>query len=173
LLKLRIRGASLYALVLRHGGELLNAKGFCDGVLYNSQNYWTLDISSVVVPNVSLTRLLTQKAEVVLTKGKPLGFVYNPCVKGVSEKLNRVGNRYNIRMIFRTEHTLMSSLMKTRLQRDMQRTAQRIYSILCECDRSYYIGEKFFYVLYPNSEINRITIIIMNTSPTRWNEVLV
>jgi hypothetical protein len=45
---------------------------------------------------------------------KPLGFVYIPYMKGVSEKFRRVGNRYNIRMIFKTKRTLRNSFMKTR-----------------------------------------------------------
>jgi hypothetical protein len=45
---------------------------------------------------------------------KSLGYVYIPYVKGVSEKFKRIGNRYNIKTIFRTKHTLRHSLMKTR-----------------------------------------------------------
>jgi hypothetical protein len=71
---------------------------------------------------------------------KPLGSVYIPYVKGVSEKFKRVGNRYNIRTIFRTKHTLRSSLMNTRPKIEPQQTAQCGYSVLCECGRSY-IGE--------------------------------
>jgi hypothetical protein len=63
-----------------------------------------------------------------------------PYMKGVSEKLKYIGNLYNIRMIFKTKHILRSSLMKTRPERDLQQTAQCIYSIPCECGRSY-IGE--------------------------------
>jgi hypothetical protein len=66
--------------------------------------------------------------------------VYIPYVNGVSEKFKRIGNRYNIRTIFKTKHTHRSSVMKTRLERDEQQTAQCIYSIPCECGRSY-IGE--------------------------------
>jgi hypothetical protein len=58
---------------------------------------------------------------------KPLGFVYIPYVKGVSEKFKGIGNRY-IRTIFKTRHTL-SSLMKTRPKRDSLQMAQCIYSI--------------------------------------------
>jgi hypothetical protein len=65
--------------------------------------------------------------------------VYIPYVKGISENFRRISNRYNIRTIFRTKRTLGKSLMKTK-QRDMQQTAQCIYSIPCECGRSY-IGE--------------------------------
>jgi hypothetical protein len=71
---------------------------------------------------------------------KPLGSVYIPHVKGVSEKFKHIGNQYNIWMIFKTEHTLRRSLMKTRRERDPQQTALCVYSIPCECGRSY-IGE--------------------------------
>jgi hypothetical protein len=47
-------------------------------------------------------------------KQKPLDSVYIPYVKDVSEKFKRIGNRYNIRTIFKTKHTLRNSLMKTR-----------------------------------------------------------
>jgi hypothetical protein len=61
-------------------------------------------------------------------------------VNGVSEKFRLVGNQYNIRTISKTKHTLRSSHMKTRLERDLLQTAQWIYNIPCECGRSY-IGE--------------------------------
>jgi hypothetical protein len=51
---------------------------------------------------------------------KPLGYVCIPYVKGVSEKFRCIGNRYNIRMMFKTKHIVGSSLMKTRLERDAQ-----------------------------------------------------
>jgi predicted GIY-YIG superfamily endonuclease len=66
--------------------------------------------------------------------------VYIPYAKGVSEKFKCIDNQYNIGMIFKTKHTLRSALIKTRLERDPQQTAQCIYSIPCECGRSY-IGE--------------------------------
>jgi hypothetical protein len=46
------------------------------------------------------------------TEEKPLGFVYIPYVKGVSKKFKRIGNRYDIRTIFKTKHKLRSLLMK-------------------------------------------------------------
>jgi hypothetical protein len=67
---------------------------------------------------------------------KPLGSVYMPYVKGVSEKFKRIGNRYNISTIFRTEHTLKGSLMGSRPERHPQQTAQCVYSIAYECGRS-------------------------------------
>jgi hypothetical protein len=66
--------------------------------------------------------------------------VHIPYVKGGSEKFKRMGNSYNIGTIFKIKHTLRSSLMKTRPDRDPQQTAQFVYNIPCECDRSY-IGE--------------------------------
>jgi hypothetical protein len=71
---------------------------------------------------------------------KPLGSVYIPYVKGVSKKLKCIGNWYDIRMI-KTKHSLRSSLMKTRPERDPQQTAQYIYSIPCECGISH-IGKR-------------------------------
>jgi hypothetical protein len=62
-----------------------------------------------------------------------------PYVKGISEKFKRIGNRY-IKMIFKTKHTLRDTLMRTRPMSDPQLTAHRIYSIPCECGRSY-VGE--------------------------------
>jgi hypothetical protein len=59
---------------------------------------------------------------------------------GVSEKFKLIGNRYNIQMIFETEHTLRRSLIKTRPERGPQQTAQCAYNIPCKCGRKY-IGE--------------------------------
>jgi hypothetical protein len=64
---------------------------------------------------------------------RPLGSVYIPYVKGVSENFKRIGNRYNIRKYFRTKHTLRRSLKKSKLERDPQPTAR-------ESSRSY-IGQ--------------------------------
>jgi hypothetical protein len=68
---------------------------------------------------------------------KPLGSVYIPNVKGVSEKFRRTGNPYNIGTIFKTKDTLRSSLMKSRPERDPQQMAQCIYNIPRECGRIY------------------------------------
>jgi hypothetical protein len=56
---------------------------------------------------------------------------------GVSKKFKCTGNGYNIRTIFKTKHTLRSSLMKTGPERDLQQMTQCVYSIPCECGRSY------------------------------------
>jgi hypothetical protein len=63
--------------------------------------------------------------------------VYIPCVRGVSEKFKHIGNLHNIRTIFKTKHTLRSSLKKTRPESDQQQMAQCVHSISLECGRSY------------------------------------
>jgi hypothetical protein len=68
------------------------------------------------------------------------GTVVIPYVKGVSEKFRRIGNRYNIRTIFKTSHTIRRAIMKTRPDRDLLETRHCIYSIPCEYGRCY-IGE--------------------------------
>jgi hypothetical protein len=61
-------------------------------------------------------------------------------VNGISERFKRIGNRCNIRKIFKTKRILRGSLMKTRPERNPQQKAQCVYSVSCECGRSY-IGE--------------------------------
>jgi hypothetical protein len=56
-------------------------------------------------------------------KGTPVGSMHIPYMKGVSEQFKCIGNRYNIRTIFKTKHFLRSWLMKTRLGRDSQQRA--------------------------------------------------
>jgi hypothetical protein len=71
---------------------------------------------------------------------KPVSTVCIPYVKGFSEKFKRIGNRYNIRTIFRTRNTLGSSLMRKKPKWGPQQTTHCVYSIPCECGRRY-IGE--------------------------------
>jgi hypothetical protein len=76
-------------------------------------------------------------------EGKPPGSVYIPYINGISgkftyingisEKFKRIGNHYNTMATFKTKHTLRSSLMRTRLERDLQQMAHCIYSIPCKC----------------------------------------
>jgi hypothetical protein len=61
-------------------------------------------------------------------------------VKGISEKIKCIGNPYNITSVFKRKHTLRSSLMRTRPERYLLQMACCVYSIPCECGRSY-IGE--------------------------------
>jgi hypothetical protein len=43
-------------------------------------------------------------------------------VKGISEKFRRIGNRFNVRNIYKTKHTLRGTLMKAGSVRDAQLT---------------------------------------------------
>jgi hypothetical protein len=58
-------------------------------------------------------------------------------VKTIFEKFRCIGDLYNIRIVFKTEHTLKNSLMRTRLERTPQHTSSCIFGISCECGRSY------------------------------------
>jgi hypothetical protein len=58
-------------------------------------------------------------------------------VKDTSEKFRCIGNRFHLRTIFRTNHTLRGRLMKTGPVRDAQQTKQCVYSIHCDCGRCY------------------------------------
>jgi predicted GIY-YIG superfamily endonuclease len=66
--------------------------------------------------------------------------MFIPYVKGVSEKMKRIAERYNIRTVFQTKHTLRSMLVKTTPKRELQRMTHCVYNIPCECGRNY-IGE--------------------------------
>ncbi|XP_045477888.1 uncharacterized protein LOC123683035 [Harmonia axyridis] len=63
-----------------------------------------------------------------------------PYVKGLSEKLRRIGNRYGVRTAFQTKNTVRANLTKVKPDNENQRTKNCIYEIPCECGRSY-IGE--------------------------------
>jgi hypothetical protein len=99
------------------------------------------DLQLTVYPQSLIDSVINSKGNSRVNKEQnPLASVYIPYVKGVSEKFKRIGNLYNIRTIFKTKHTLSSSLMNTRKERHPLQTAQCVYSIPCECGRSY-IGE--------------------------------
>jgi hypothetical protein len=60
------------------------------------------------------------------------GMVIIPCVKGISEKFRCIGNRSNVRTIFKTKHTLHGTSMKFGPVRDAQQTKQCTYNIPCD-----------------------------------------
>jgi hypothetical protein len=70
-------------------------------------------------------------------QAKWLGSLYIPYVKDIPEKLKYIGNRYTIRTIFETKHTLRCSRTRTTPERDPKQTAHCVYTISCECGRSY------------------------------------
>jgi hypothetical protein len=65
------------------------------------------------------------------------GTVNTPYVKGISEKFRRIGNRFNLKTIFKPKHTLRGTLMKTGPFRDPPQMRQCEYSIPCDCGRCY------------------------------------
>jgi hypothetical protein len=65
------------------------------------------------------------------------GTVVIPYVKGTSEKFRPIGNRFHLRTIFKTKHTLRGTLIKTGPVRDAQQTKQCVYNIPCDCGRCY------------------------------------
>jgi hypothetical protein len=58
-----------------------------------------------------------------------------PSLMNISEKFRRIGNRFSIRTISKTKHTLRGTLTKTGPVRDAQQTKQCVYSIPCDCGR--------------------------------------
>jgi hypothetical protein len=64
-----------------------------------------------------------------------------PYVKGICEKFRRAGNRFNVRTVFKTKHTLCGILMETRLVRDAQWMKQCVFDIQCDCGKCY-IGKQ-------------------------------
>jgi hypothetical protein len=78
-------------------------------------------------------RIRIPMVSVVWTKRQSLWVLCISQMWGVFQrKFESIRNWYNIKTIFKTKHTLRSSLMKTRPERDPQQTAQCIYSIPCE-----------------------------------------
>ncbi|XP_050510634.1 uncharacterized protein LOC126887260 [Diabrotica virgifera virgifera] len=63
-----------------------------------------------------------------------------PYIKGLSEKLKTIGNKFNISTTFKTTNTLRSILSKTKPNNDQERTKNCIYKIPCECEQ-FYLGE--------------------------------
>ncbi|KAJ8911898.1 hypothetical protein NQ315_012312 [Exocentrus adspersus] len=63
-----------------------------------------------------------------------------PYIRGLSEKIRRIGNAYNVRTAFRTQDTLRANLTRIKLRNENQDPNNCIYEIPCECGKSY-IGE--------------------------------
>jgi predicted GIY-YIG superfamily endonuclease/uncharacterized protein (UPF0335 family) len=62
-----------------------------------------------------------------------------PYIKGVSEKIKRLGKRYNINTVFKASESLRSHLTKTKPS-TLKDTKNCIYEIPCVCGSSY-VGE--------------------------------
>ena len=63
-----------------------------------------------------------------------------PYIAGMSDKIKRIGNKFNVRTVFKTKDTLRSILTRTKPLNEEQNSKNCIYSIPCECGK-YYIGE--------------------------------
>jgi len=68
---------------------------------------------------------------------QPLGFISINYTRGVSENFKSIVNRYNIRTVFKILHTLRNTLMRTRPKKFPQETVNCVYTIPCQCGRSY------------------------------------
>jgi hypothetical protein len=90
-----------------------------------------------VFPAVIDSALKSRESSHPEKEKKPLALVFILFVKGISEKLKHVSNHYNIRTVFRTKHTLRSSLIRTRPERCLLQMVHCICIIPCECGRSY------------------------------------
>jgi hypothetical protein len=71
-----------------------------------------------------------------ITQSNEACTVVIPYVKGISEKFKRIGNKYNIKTIFKTKHTLRNIFIRTKPDTKSQLQIRHcIYSIPCECGR--------------------------------------
>jgi hypothetical protein len=63
------------------------------------------------------------------------GMVIFPYIGGIFEKFQRIGNRFNIRTVFKTRHgfTLREPLLTSGPDRHIQDAKQCVYSAVCEC----------------------------------------
>jgi hypothetical protein len=73
--------------------------------------------------------LIPEVAVIIQTERKSLLAKSIPNAKGISKKLECIGNHNNIKTTFKTKHTLRSSPMRTRQERDQKQTAHCFYII--------------------------------------------
>jgi hypothetical protein len=58
-------------------------------------------------------------------------------LRACPRNLDALQNRFNVRTIFKTEHTLCGTLMETGPVTDAQKMTQRVHNIPCDCGRGY------------------------------------
>jgi hypothetical protein len=63
-----------------------------------------------------------------------------PYIPGTSEKFKRTGERFNIKTVIRTKHSLGNFLIETKPNFDTLDKSLCVYRIPCECGKEY-IGE--------------------------------
>ncbi|KAK3708849.1 hypothetical protein QZH41_016280 [Actinostola sp. cb2023] len=70
------------------------------------------------------------------------GFVVLPYIQGISEKITRTLNKFNIRVVHKPVHTISAILKKPKDRGDRDATTDVIYRIGCkDCEKCYYIGQ--------------------------------
>ena len=74
-----------------------------------------------------------------IEKKKPETTITLPYIPRLSEKIRKIGNKANIRIVFSSNNTLRNQLVNFR-PKSQKRDKEVIYSIPCECSKNY-IGE--------------------------------
>ena len=121
-----------------------NGGGLSRYVGYLQMKHETLDLLKNGYPQSTIKKCKRTRPENVLDetgdKDKHT-FMSIPYVQGISEKIRRVGRKYNIKTAFKTHNTLRQSLVKTKPKSCQQDTKNCVYSIKCNnCPREY-LGE--------------------------------
>ena len=88
---------------------------------------------------------LTCKKKTVTSEGDsnsqqaetPVTTVSLPYTKGLSEKIQRICQKYNIRTIFKSNNTLRRQLCRVKPPNSTGNTENCIYNIPCSCGKSY------------------------------------
>ena len=89
---------------------------------------------------IDLIQKQQQQVKVHTEIKQPIVTTVIPYIKGIADKLRRIGNKYNVRTAFKSTETLREKLTKTKPFNETQSTMNCIYKIPCECERVY-IGE--------------------------------
>lgn len=87
--------------------------------------------SCMVIPNNALTQFLIPVPSHLDKKKKRLGSLSICYLKGTPEKFKHIGNHCNIRIIFKTEHTVQISLMTNSAKTDLQHTTHGVTILAC------------------------------------------
>ena len=69
---------------------------------------------------------------------RPVSTVVIPYIRGKSEKIRRINNKFNIRTSFTTNMTLRSKITNVKPRISELKTKNVVYKIPCECKKNYY-----------------------------------
>jgi hypothetical protein len=93
--------------------------------ILNELTTWDVTFGSELIPNGSMSHILIPSVAVFQKEEKRSCMcVLILCVTRISRTFGRTENRYNTGIIFTTNHTCRSSLMRTRPEGSPQQTAQ-------------------------------------------------